>query len=478
MQAKTNCTRLGLNSSSSSPTAKDPKALKLHQEPTRSNSVPVMETSLGHTKVKDKRVNLDLSIDPLTGECLASRTETEMLTNIKEDSDLLDDTNNNKNDKPVEISGNYTENLLSPSNSRNSPGSIHIRKLSSDEDASSSSSRRSSRSSRRKSSHLADIQEQYIPDEKILEVTIDPLTGQVETVEVCRSKSSPTPNSPNAIAFHERAMSFNSTQLKESDKVSESQDFDIEKRRKLSVEVTKLSASTRSSGDQPDDGIGSLPDTPIDTFTERPPRLSVPTIDDNTLLSNLDATLHKFGQFQREQRETSAGTSNGSGGCMNQYQTISLDGGYGADSISSWDESSSVAPDDDGDDLQSRPASAQPSTSNSTIHQSNNGNLSSTSTSSSTSVNNGINNNTNQVNRTCSGAISRAMERFNANQPMSTCITAQSSTNSDNMVNSSVKDNEESDDDKSGSSGHSDNHSDNESVMHKQASPMVRPSSS
>jgi len=479
--ATNNCTGFGFNSSISSvtATAKDPKAQKLHQEPTRSNSVPVMETSLCHNKLKDKRINLDLSIDPLTGECLASRTETEMLTNIKEDSDSLDDTNNNKNDKTLDIKGSYTENLLSPSNCRNSTGNINIRKLSSDEEVSNSSSRRSSRSSRRKSSHLADIQEQYIPDEKILEVTIDPLTGQVETVEVCRSKSSPTPNSPNAIAFHERAMSFTSTQLKESEKVSESQDFDIEKRRKLSVEVTKVSPSTRPSGEQHDDGIGSLPDTPIDTFVERPPRLSVPSMDDGILFSNLDATLDKFGQFQREQRETSAGTSNGSGGGINQDQTISLDGGYGADSVSSWDESSSVAPDDDGDDLQSRPASAQPSASTSTltVAASSNENLSSTSTSSSTSVNNGVNN-TNQVNRTCSGAISRAMERFNANQPVSTCITAQSSTNSDNMVNNSMEDKEESDEEKSGSSDCSDDRSDNNSVMRRQSSPMVRPSSS
>ena len=73
-------------------------------------------------------------------------------------------------------------------------------------------SRRSSRSSKRRSSHLADIQEQ-IPEEKVLEMRIDPLTGVVETLEVKKANS----------------------------KVS-----------------------------QEDDGIGSLPHTPTDLL-ERPP---------------------------------------------------------------------------------------------------------------------------------------------------------------------------------------------------------------
>jgi len=473
--SKSNCNQVGLNSSSVSDrttTAKDPKAIKLHQEPIRSYSVPVMETTLGQNKLVDKSINLDLSIDPLTGECLASRTETAILANIKEDSNVIDETNNNTNESLEEIKGSYTENLLSPSNCRNSTGNIHIRKLSSEEELGTSSSRRSSRSSRRKSSHLADIQEQYIPDEKILEVRIDPLTGQVETVEVCRSKSSPTPNSPSSSGFFDRTKPLMPTQLKESEIVSESQDFDIEKRRKLSVEVTNV---TKTTGEQQDDGIGSLPVTPIDKFIEHPPRLSVPPIlDESMAFSNLDDDrFDQFGHSQREQRETSTGNSSGGSG-INQYQTVSLDGGYGADSVCSWDESSSVAPDDDGDDLQSRPASAQPSVSTSTLTvtaATSNGNLSSTSTSSSTSALSNNGNQTNQVNRTCSGAISRAMERLNANQPLS--ITAQSSTNSDSTVNNSMEDKESDDDEKSGSSD-----TYNNSVMRRQSSPMVRPSSS
>jgi len=471
-------TKFGLNSSPASvrpATGKDPKAIKLHQEPCRSNSVPVMETPLGQNKLKEKSINLELSIDPLTGECLASRTETAMLANIKEDSGLTNETNNNTNEKLEEIKGSYTENLLSPSNCRNSTGNIHIRKISSDEELCNSSSRRSSRSSRRKSSHLADIQEQYIPDEKILEVRIDPLTGQVETVEVLRSKSSPTPNSPSSSGFFDRSKPLMPAQRKESEKVSEIQDFDSEKRRKLSVEVTKVTCSTKTTGDQHDDGIGSLPVTPIDKFLEHPPRLSVPpVVDESMTFSNLDDdNFDKLGHCQREQRETSTGNSSGGSG-ITQFHTVSLDGGYGADSVCSWDESSSVAPDDDGEDIQSRPASAQPSVSTSTLTvaaATSSGNLSSTSTSSSTSAlcNNG--NVTNQVNRTCSGAVSRAMERLNANQPLS--ITAQSSTNSDSTVNNSMEDKESDDDERSGSSD-----TYNDSVMRRQSSPMVRPSSS
>ena len=456
-------------------TTNNSKANKPHLESIRSNSVPVMENVLVQNKIKERSTDLDLSIDPLTGECLASRTETTKLANINEDSDVLEENTITKTDDEGGI-GSYTENFLSPSNCRSSTGNIHIRKLSSEEELSSSSSRRSSRSSRRKSSHLADIQEQYIPDEKILEVRIDPFTGHVETSEVCRSKSSPTPNSPNLTNFQELSSPFLLTKTKEPENKSESQEYDIEKRRKLSVEVTKV--STKTTGDQQDDGIGSLPITPIDKFVERPPRLSVPpAIDDRMEFPALDDTFDKFGAYQRDQRETSAGNSSGSVGGINQYQTVSLDGGYGADSICSWDEASSVAPDDDDD---SRPVSAQPSnTSNSSqtiVPATSNGNLSSISTSSSTSaLNNNSNNITNQVNRTCSGAISRAMERLNANQPSSNAInTAQSPSSSDNNVNDSMEDKESDDDsEKSGSSDTCNN-----SVMRRQSSPMVHPSSS
>ena len=435
--------------------------------------MPGIQTQLGQDKAKDKCVNLDLSIDPLTGECLASKTETAILANINEDSDVLDETNNNKNDKDNDIKTTCVGNLLSVSSNGNTIGKVIIRKLSSDEDLGNSSSRRSSRSSRRRSSHLADIQEQFIPDEKILEVRIDPLTGEVQTVEVCRSKCTPTQNSPNSSSCQEKTIPVRSTQIKESESLNKPLDFDQEKRRKLSVEITKVMSSIKTSGEQQDDGIGSLPNTPTDIFLDRPPRLSVPQVDDGLSFSSSEESFDRFGQLQREQRETSTGTSCSGG--MNQYQTTSLDGEYGTDSVCSWDESSSLAQDDDGDDLQSRPSSAQPtvSTSTLTVAITGSGNLSSTSTSSSTSALCGNNNNTNQANRTCTGAFSRAMERFtNANQSIPPCITAPSSSNSDNVVNNSME-NKESDSDKNGSS-----ETYNNSVMRRQSSPMVRPSSS
>ena len=467
------------NTSSSSVRAptKNIKGNKPHLESIRSNSVPVMENVIVQNTIKEKTTELDLSIDPLTGVCLGSRVETAKLANIKEDTDISEESSSCKVDKD-DCKGSYTDNLLSPSNCRSSTSNIHLRKLSSDEDSSSPSSRRSSRSSRRKSSHLADIQEQYIPDEKILEVRIDPMTGDVETSEVCRSKSSPTPNSPNITNFQERSMPFTSAKVKECENNNtEAQEYDIEKRRKLSVEVAKAPCSTKTTGDQHDDGIGSLPITPIDKFVERPPRLSIPpNTDDKMEFPALDNTFDKFGAYPRDQRETSAGNSSGSVGGINQYQT---DGGYGADSICSWDEASSVAPDDDDD---SRPVSTQPSnasnSSQTIVLATSNGDLSSISTSSSTSAQSNSNNNiTNQVNRTCSGAFSRAVERLNANQPISTPVnTAQSPSNfDDTSVNSSMED-KESDDDDNEKSGSSD--SCNNSVMRRQSSPMVRPSSS
>ena len=77
-------------------TAKENKVYQLRHTTIRSNSVPVIETPLSHDRLKDKSIDLDLSIDPLTGECLASRTETAILANIKEDTDALDETNNNQ----------------------------------------------------------------------------------------------------------------------------------------------------------------------------------------------------------------------------------------------------------------------------------------------------------------------------------------------------------------------------------------------
>ena len=114
----------------------------------RSQSVPLfcMEPQSSTTKMVTSGGELDLSVDPMTGLCLAARSN-EMR---KEPSITVEE--------------------------------VTMRKLSSDSDSSGSR-----RSSRRRSSHLADIAEQsVIPDEKILEVRIDPLTSQVEALEVPR----------------------------------------------------------------------------------------------------------------------------------------------------------------------------------------------------------------------------------------------------------------------------------------------------
>ena len=152
--------------------------------------------------------DLDLSVDPLTGLCLAARK------------------NEVRKDQTVSEADEVT-----------------LRKMSSDS-TDSSESRRSSRSSRRRSSHLADIAEQsVIPEEKILEVRIDPLTSQVEALEVTRSFA------PKK--FHEKAATVK----------------DSEKRRRLSVEI--ISAGTfRNHLD--DDGFGSLPHTPTELSVSTP----------------------------------------------------------------------------------------------------------------------------------------------------------------------------------------------------------------
>ena len=152
--------------------------------------------------------DLELSVDPLTGLCLAARK------------------NEARKDQTV-----------------SEADEVSLRKTSSDS-TDSSESRRSSRSSRRRSSHLADIAEQsVIPEEKILEVRIDPLTSQVEALEVTRSFA------PKK--FHEKASTVK----------------DSEKRRRLSVEI--ISAGTfRNHLD--DDGFGSLPHTPTELSVSTP----------------------------------------------------------------------------------------------------------------------------------------------------------------------------------------------------------------
>ena len=180
------------------------QAQKSSRVPTRSNSVPIVQ-GINASKLKTKA--LKLSIDPLTGECLEA------------EEDSLD------TDQPHVI----------------------IRKVSTDssstDDSSSgcsSASRKSSRSSRRRSSLLADIQEQAIPEEKILEVRIDPLTGAVETVEVSKPKSGDAKNKGSSEQRQKKLTS------------------------QLSVDVLAAASAAVKSAAVDDDGIGSLPHTPTD----------------------------------------------------------------------------------------------------------------------------------------------------------------------------------------------------------------------
>ena len=278
----------------------------------RSKSIPGGQLVPTTTSATES-VNLDLSIDPLTGECLASRTETAIL--------------------PAAVAEPTQPSLESQTKQ------VKLRRTSADDD-STSSSRRSSRSSRRRSSHLADIQEQCIPEEKILEVRIDPLTGSVETIEVSRLAKS-------------RAKNLT---------------VDVKSGRQLP---------------QDDDGIGSLPNTPTDLF-DKPPKLALATtgsIDDMGVFTSSEEVLPTSDAGHRVHPPLPPG----------QTKTMSLDGDDGM-SLLSWEES--------GDDC--RPASAQANVNVSTSS----GNISTSSSSNSPAVN--------SINRMCTGAFTRAMERYNS----------------------------------------------------------------
>ena len=176
----------------------------------RSHSVPLFALDRPTSSTLITGGDLDLSVDPFTGLCLAARKP-----------DARKDKSSVSEDDEVMLRG--------------------LRGGSSDSD--SGESRRSSRSSRRRSSHLADIAEQSvaIPEEKILEVRIDPLTSQVEALEVTRSYA---------------AKKLNDHVVKDS-----------EKRRRLSVEI--ITAGTfRNHLD--DDGFGSLPHTPTELTVSNP----------------------------------------------------------------------------------------------------------------------------------------------------------------------------------------------------------------
>ena len=184
--------------------------------PMRSNSVPIVE-GINASKLRSKA--LKLSIDPLTGECLEAEEEEQVA--VAEDKE---------EQQPLVI----------------------IRKVSTDSTSSaddsssgcSSASRKSSRSSRRRSSLLTDIQEQTIPDEKVLEVRIDPLTGRVETMEVSKPPKKPSATHSSNGEQHQKKLTS-----------------------QLSVDVlaaATAAAVTEGKLTADDDGIGSLPHTPTD----------------------------------------------------------------------------------------------------------------------------------------------------------------------------------------------------------------------
>ena len=151
--------------------------------PTRSNSVPAVKTNLLLSK-SDQQKTLDLSIDPLTGQCLDVDESNNGGGTMK---------NNTHAEEEVVASKAAPQNTFTAGNN----GSTSL--------------------AHRRNNTLSDIQEQSIPEEKILEVRIDPLTGQVETFEVPKQQQ--------------------------------------QKTKRLSVELKRASE---------DDGIGSLPHTPTD----------------------------------------------------------------------------------------------------------------------------------------------------------------------------------------------------------------------
>ena len=152
---------------------------------------------------------LDLSIDPLTGECLGN-----------------DDGDGMGHPSGTADSGAASSHDDCSSNS-----------------GSSDSSRKSSRSStRRRSSNLPDISEQSIPEEKVVEVRIDPLTGVVETIEVAKTTATKAAKSPE--------------------------------KQRLEVNVARAASAAASFAGAEDDGIGSLPQTPTDCGTLERPQVS------------------------------------------------------------------------------------------------------------------------------------------------------------------------------------------------------------
>ena len=82
-----------------------------------------MENALVQNKVKERSTDLDLSIDPLTGECLASRTETAKLANIKEDSDTLEEINKDDSKGAHESDAEYKAKKRSGNRKRNQASS-------------------------------------------------------------------------------------------------------------------------------------------------------------------------------------------------------------------------------------------------------------------------------------------------------------------------------------------------------------------
>ena len=204
----------------SSASSKDDPSGK-HGVPLRSSSVPLIKA--GQPTGINKPKELGLSIDPLTGQCLdASASSLSSVSSVSIVS-VADS----------EASSTSSEDCSSNGNS--------------------SASRKSSRGStaaRRRSSNLPDIAEtstlnsansSAIPEEKILEVRIDPLTGKMETIEVTKSKGA------------------------------------AGKGKKLSVDIAASAAAGSSSCD---DGFGSLPMTPT-TDNEQSNNLSNEKQDKN-----------------------------------------------------------------------------------------------------------------------------------------------------------------------------------------------------
>lgn len=138
------------------PTLPIPESTMLEAKPppTRSNSVPIVQGINIHSV---KSEGLQLSIDPLTSQCMDKEQEGSKSIFL---SVVTRKTSSDSNSDSLEVMSR-----------KSSTGSI-----------------------RRKTSNLENIEEHAIPDNHVLQVNIDPFTGRFETCEIEKKSTKPQVN--------------------------------------------------------------------------------------------------------------------------------------------------------------------------------------------------------------------------------------------------------------------------------------------